>query len=97
MAWERTWRGRRKKGLPNSLNSRPVISFKSNLSPETLGYIKKLALQKSKSRFINKAIEMRYFYETHKRGFLVQMIQNNYGFCKHLLRQIGRTFSITTK
>ncbi len=89
MAWKITWNGRRKKEQPNRFRSKPTIAFRSDLSPEALGYIKKLALQKEKSKFINSAIEMRYFYETHPKGFLSQMIQYNFNFCKHLLRQIG--------
>ena len=90
MSWQTTWRGNRKKELPNRFKSKPTISFRSDLSPEALGYIKKLANQNEKSGFINRAIEMRNFYENSPKGFLVQMIQHNFSFCKHLLRQIGR-------
>jgi len=94
MSWQPVWKGKRKKEQPNRLRSKPTISFRSNLGPEVLRHIKKLALQKEKSRFINKAIEMRYFYETCPKGFLVQMIQHNFSFCKHLLRQIGSSFKL---
>ena len=96
MTWKNKPAGKRKT-KPNRLKSRPTISFRSNLSPETLGYVKKLALQKEKSRFINQAIEMKYFAETSPKQFLRQMTQHNYGFCKHLLRQIGRAFAVTGK
>ena len=90
MSWQKVWRGTRKKEQPNRFRFKPTIAFRSDLNPETLAYIKKLALQKQKAAFINRAIEMRYFYETKPKGFLMQMIQHNFSFCKHLLRQIGR-------
>ena len=89
MTWKKIWNGNRKTE-PNRLQKKPTISFRSNLSPEALGCIKKLATQKEKSRFINQAIEMKYFYETSRKGFLMQMVQYNFSMCKHLLRQIGR-------
>ena len=87
--WINSWGGKRKKEKPNQLRLKPTIAFRSDLSPETLGYIKKLALQKEKSRFINQAIEMRYFYLTNKRGFLKQVIEYEYNLCRYLLRKIG--------
>ncbi len=89
MTWKKSWTGKRKKARPNSLRSKPTISFRSDLSPETLGYIKKLALQKQKTKFINQAIEMRYFLLTNKRQFLRQILQENYKLCRYLLRKIG--------
>ena len=89
MTWLKSWTGKRKKEKPNRLRYQPTIGFRSNLSPGTLGYIKKLSLIKQKSNFINQAIEQRYFFITNKRQFLRQMLQENYELCKYLLRRIG--------
>jgi len=86
--WEKKWPEKRKQKA-NKLQKKPTISFRSNLSPESLGYIKKLASAKQKSRFINQAIEMRYFMETNKKGFLRQVIVYEYDLVKYLLRKIG--------
>lgn len=95
MTWKKVWNGSKRKTEPNRLQKKPTISFRSDLSPGALGHIKKLATLKEKSRFINNAIEMRYFYETSRKGFLLQMIQYNFNMCKHLLRQIGRSLVIS--
>ena len=89
MTWKKRWAGKRKKDKPNILRSKPTIAFRSDLSPETLGYIKKLALKKQKSKFINQAIEQRFFYLTNKRGFLRQIIEYEYNLARYLLRKIG--------
>jgi len=89
MTWIKKWIGKRKKEQPNSLRSKPTIGFRSNLSPGILGYLKKLALQKQKSDFINQAIEQRYFLLTNKRQFLRQVLKENYNLCRYLLRKIG--------
>ena len=86
MSWDKIW-NKRKKDKPNQLRKKPTIAFKSNLNQETLGFIKKLALQKEKSDFINQAIEQRYFLVTNRRQFLKQMIQEDYKLCKYLLRK----------
>ena len=88
MVWKKTNKIRKKEPT-NRLRYKPTISFKSNLSPETLGYIKKLALQKDKSRFMNQALEVAYFRETNKRQFLRNVLQEDYELCRHLLRKIG--------
>jgi len=88
MTWLKTW-SRRKKEKPNKLRSKPTIAFRSDLDSETLGYIKRLALQKEKSRFINQAIKMRFFYKINKKQFLKQMLESDYELCKYLLRRIG--------
>ena len=80
---------KKRKIKPNRLQKDPVIAFHSKLSPETLGYIKKLAENKQKSNFINQAIEMKYFLKKNKRQFLKQMIQEDYELCRFLLRKIG--------
>ena len=80
----------KRKAKPNSLKQDPVVAFHSKLSPETLGFIKKLALQKQKSKFINQAIEQRYFLLTNKRKFLKEMLRENYDLCRFLLRKIGK-------
>ncbi len=87
--FKKSWTGKRKKEQPNKLRQKPTITFRSNLSPETLGYIKKLSTQKEKSKFINQAIEQRYFLMSNKKQFLRQVIQENPALCKYLLRKIG--------
>ena len=71
------------------MRKKPTIGFRSDLHPETLGYIKKLATQKQKSNFINQAIEMKYFLTKNKKQFLKQMLQEDYDLCRYLLRKIG--------
>ena len=87
--FKKSWNGKRKKEQPNRLRPKPTITFRSNLSQETLGYIKKLSNHKEKSKFINQAIEQRYFLMSNKRQFLRQMLQEDYNLCRALLRRIG--------
>ena len=87
--WKKTINEKRKKEKPNSLKARPTIAFRSDLKPGTLGYIKKLAINKQKSKFINRAIEMRYFLMINKNQFLTQILKEDYALCRHLLRKIG--------
>lgn len=88
--FKKSWTGKRKKEQPNRLRQKPTITFRSDLSPETLGYIKRLSSIKQKSRFINQAIEQRFFYVKGKRQFLRQMLQEDYALCRYLLRKIGK-------
>ena len=88
MTWLKSW-GNKRKEKPNQLRMKPIIAFRSNLHFETLGYIKKLANIKQKSKFINQAIEMKYFLIKNKKQFLKQMIQEDYYLCRYLLRRIG--------
>lgn len=83
-------KGKMKKELSNNIREKPIVTFRSNLSLETLRYIRKLALQKQKATFINQAIEMKYFLLTNKRQFLKQILQENYALCRYLLRKIGK-------
>ncbi len=87
--FKKSWTGKRKKEKPNRLRKKPTIGFRSNLCPETLGYIKKLSTQKEKSKFINQAIEQRYFLILNKKQFLMRVMQEDYELCKYLLRRIG--------
>jgi len=89
MTWLKSWTSKRKKENPNRMRQKPTIAFRSDLHLETLGFIKKLALQKQKSNFINQAIEQRYFMITNKRQFLKRVLQENYKLCRYLLRRIG--------
>ncbi len=84
-----TYNYRRKREAPNRLRRMPTLSFRCDLESETLGYLKSLGRGKARSKFINQAIEMKLFYEKYHRRFLIQMIQSNFYFCKHILRQIG--------
>ena len=94
MTWKKSWSGRRA-AEPNKLSKNPNICFRSNLNSEVLGHIKKLSSRQEKSKFINQAIEMKYFYDTKQSTFLKQIIKNNFKLCKHLLRQIGSQFAVT--
>ncbi len=87
--FKKSWTGKRKKEQPNRLRQKPTITFRSDLSPGVLGYVKRLSSIKQKSRFINQAIEMKYFLETNKRQFLRQVLRENFALCKYLLRKIG--------
>jgi len=89
MTWQNSWAGKRKKDKPNQLRSKPTIAFRSNLHPETLGYIKKLSKIRAKSNFINQAIEMRFFYVKNKKQFLRQILEYDYDLARYLLRKIG--------
>ena len=86
--WKRNI-NKKEREKPNRLRSKPTISFRSNLSPETLGYIKKLIGVKKKSDFINQAIEQRYFLIINKKTFLKRVLKENYELCRFLLRKIG--------
>ena len=87
--WQKVWRGKRKKEKPNKMRDKPTIAFRSNLAPEILGYIKRLAAGKDKSEFINRAVGMRYFYLTSRRKFVEEVIKDNFQLAKHLLRKEG--------
>lgn len=89
MAWQKIWRGKRKKAEPNSRQQKPTISFRANMAPEILGHLKALSTTKEKSDFINRAIGMRYFYITNKKKFIEEMIRDNFQLVKHLLRREG--------
>jgi len=89
MTWQNSWNDKRKKEKPNSLRSKPTIAFRSNLCPETLEYINKLSKENKKSKFINQAIEMRFFMITNKKQFLSQVLESEYLLARFLLRKIG--------
>ena len=89
MTWKKTVNGKRKKELPNRLKKRQTISFRSNLSQGALGYIKRLALQKEKSEFINKAIEMGHYLLTNKERFISEVIEQDFQLAKRILRKVG--------
>lgn len=96
MSWQKVWRGKRKKALPNRLKTNPTISFRSDLSPEALSHVKMLALQKEKSGFINKAIEMRYYFLTNKEKFISEMIKDHFQLARHILRKVGSSRNAVT-
>lgn len=87
MSWKKKFDKRKK--ITNGKSNNPTISFRSNLSPETLAYIKELSKSNSKSEFINQAIEQRYFLIKNKREFLRSILRENYKLCRFLLRKIG--------
>ncbi|MFH1327042.1 MAG: hypothetical protein ABIH59_02865 [archaeon] len=81
--------GNRKKEQPNRLRKKPTITFRSDLSPGALAYIKKLSEIKAKSQFINRAVDMRFLYITNKKWFVRQVLKENYNLARYLLRKIG--------
>lgn len=97
MTWKKIWSWSRKKEEPNRLRKKPTIAFRSDLSPEALYYIKKLALQKEKSEFINRAIDMRYYFLNNKERFISDIVRENFELTKHLLRQEGSKRNAVTK
>ena len=90
MTWLKSWTGKRKKEKPNRMRQKPTIGFRSNLCPETLGYIMRLAESRQKAKFINQAIEMKYFLTKNKRQFFKQMIQEEYALCRYLVNKVGK-------
>jgi hypothetical protein len=80
----------KRKSVPNSLKRKPVMSFKTDLSPGALDYLKGLTKVNAKSQFINRAIEMRYMYERDTRRFLKITLREYYSLARHLLRKIGQ-------
>jgi len=88
MSWQKN-QNKKEREKSNGLRLKPTISFRSNLHPGTLGYIKKLSSQKQKANFINQAIEMRFFYVKNKKQFLRQILDYDYDLARYLLRKIG--------
>ena len=79
--------------LPNKMKDNPTTAFRSRLSPEAADHLRGMNRLGLQSQFINDAIEMKVWHDKHPKGFLLNMIQNNFELCKHLLRQVGRSFS----
>ena len=80
-------------GIPNKFRDKPTIAFHSKLSPEAKAHLNALSRLGKKSQYINDAIEMKVWHDKHPKGFLLNMIQNNFTLCKYLVRKIGRTMS----
>ena len=72
------------------IDKRKVVSFKLNVNFGASEHLKNLTQIRKKSEFINKAIELKYFYDKSRIKFLFQMLEYNFDICKHLLRKIGR-------
>ena len=69
------------------------IRFKPNtdfISREGITFLKHIGERGERSQWISRACELLYDYENHKKGFLVQMMQDNFEICKYILRKIGR-------
>ena len=92
MSWQKKWGFIKRKQIPNKEKRKPTISFRSDLTPEVLGYIRDLVDNKEKSRYINDAIQEKYFRENNKVAFLRQQIIYNFNLVKYLVRKIGNEF-----
>jgi len=77
--------------LPNRLQDHKTISFRSDLEPEVISYIKCLSNIRKKSRFINRAIKMQFWLDTNPKGFIINLVQNHFDLCKGIVRKIGRS------
>ena len=86
--WEKTYNNNKKDVIPNRYAKRRVETFKCDLESQIL--LRKLSRVKQKSKFINRAIKTQADLDDNFKGFLVRLVQLNYGLVKHILRQIGR-------
>ena len=59
------------------------------LDPDIISYLEFLRTRDEIKNYVLKAIRFMYNFERYKKGFLIQMIQENYIACKHFLRMIG--------
>lgn len=69
------------------------IGFKPNydfIEPESITYLQHLGEYRQRSEWMSKACQFYYEYEHYKKGWFVRLIENNFEFCKHLLRVVGR-------
>ena len=94
MVFQTNWAGTREKEPPNSMRKSPTIALRGNLSQGARGYLNNKKKGRERSAFILQAIETKVFMETSKKRFLEQMLEEHYGFCRHMLRRIGRKRSI---
>ena len=87
MVWKNTFKHKLK---PNKLSKNPTISFRATLQPAILSYMKTLSTLRTKSKWISKAIEMKFLLERNKREYLNQILESDYELSKYILRQIGK-------
>jgi len=67
----------------------------ATLEPEIINYLDFLRTRGERNDWIKKAIQFRFQHDNYKKGFLIQMIQENYTACKHFLRMIGASMKLT--
>jgi len=79
--------------LPNNMRDKPSVGFRSNLSPEAAEYLRGMNRLGLQSKFINDAIEMKVWFEKYPKGFLLNLVKNNFQLCKYLVRKVGRSLS----
>lgn len=68
-----------------------ITIYTKNLPPELRIKLIKLRKINKRSEFIKDAIIYWDFRSTNFKGYLKEIIKLNFGLCKHLLRQIGRS------
>jgi hypothetical protein len=90
LAFQRTW-ARKRREKPNKLREDPIIGFRSRLSPEARIFMNGLKGIGARSEFINQAIETKVYLLKNKKGFLLNLIQENFELAKYLVRRIGRS------
>lgn len=79
--------------LPNNMKDNPQIGFKSRLSPEAAEYLRGMNRLGRQSKFINDAIEMKVWFEKYPKGFILNLVKNNFQLCKYIVRKVGRSLS----
>jgi len=76
--------------VPNRLKSRPTFSFNSDgLTPEVINFLNNQKKIGKCSEYISEAINFKYKYDFFLKGFIIELIERNFGLVKHILRQIG--------
>lgn len=72
--------------------SKEIIISRLRLDTEVAAWVKKdMGMNpKGYGNAPSRATEFFYWYSVHRKGFLINLIQNHYQEIKHLLRMIGR-------
>lgn len=92
MVFKKTYGSKHREETTNRLRRMPTHSFRSNLSPEVLAYLKKLEKEEKKSAFINQAIQRNYYLRTNPKAFILNFLRESeyhYKLTKYILRQLG--------
>jgi len=90
MVFRETHGRQHRKETPNRLRRMPTYSFRCNLNPEVLAYLKEL--KKKRSLFINQAIQRNYYLITNRKKFIFEFVSfadYNFKITKHVLRLVG--------
>lgn len=75
--------------IPNKLCNTPIMSFRAKLSPRCLCHLKNLKSKKLANRYINDAIESKYFQEQDIICYWNQIIKANFYLFRRLVRKVG--------